>query len=259
MNINWRTGFIALALMITLPMAPVSALSVAELGFPAIYPTSAQTEEQMTMFALPPVNIQQEMNAGESPIFDFVVKDQAIELMPVEDELSGLLEKELGLELEQALVAGEDDGIFPPDVDIEQPPVSKEHFWTKKKVFIATGVLLTTGLLFGTLAFAFGGSGSGSGSGSGNGGFGFPGDPTKPTITPDPTPTCQDQGNCITPPPPLTCLEEGTCPEDLPTPSCLDEGTCPGTGKDIPHSPEPATFLLFGLGLFLPWLRRKTS
>ncbi len=258
MKLNWRTAFIASALVVTLPMAQVSALSVAELGFPAIYVTSSQAEESMTIFAHPPVNIQQEMNVSESPIFDFVVKDQAIELTPMPDELGGLLEKELSLGLEKELSMGQDDEIFPPDIDIEQAPVSKEHFWTKKKVFIATGVLLTTGLLFGVLAFALSGSGSGSGSGSSFGGGGGvpnnpnpddPSDPDDPLDVDDPIPplTCPDGGDCIP--------DDGGGPIGPPG---IDVVPLPDP-NGIPHSPEPATFLLFGLGLFLPLLRRKTS
>lgn len=127
--------------------------------------------------------------------------------------------------------------------------VSEGSFF-KSKEFL--GILIVTFGIGSLLAFMFG-SGSGSGGTSGGGGGG--GGPSTSNINSFNDDTFFDDTNFG------PSIDEKTCVGD-----CSTQG---GGGKEddvnsktqfpdgIPSNPEPSTFLLLGLGLLLPFLRRK--
>ena len=174
-----------------------------------------------------------------------------------------------------------------------------QHFWTSKKIWITTSIVLSTGLLLGLLLLlAAGGGGSGSSSGAGVGGgdggaldFGLGGIPgggdlnelfsplsgNNPSQNPENlTDTGEgDPNNGGDPSGGNGNGDENNPPSDQNIPPAgggggpTDDGVTdfvsppidtnlphiPGTG--IPHNPEPSTFLLLGLGLLLPFFRKK--
>lgn len=123
---------------------------------------------------------------------------------------------------------------MPGEQDLLEVPVLAEDdqkFWTTKKIVISTSLLLTTGLLIGLLLLLAGsGSGGSGGSGVGVGAGGGIGGilPVIPTGPGGPT-----------------------------GPANLTNPFVPTGG--IPHNPEPSTFLLMGLGLLVPFLRKRLS
>ena len=158
----------------------------------------------------------------------------------------------------------EDDELF------EEPVITigNERFWTKGKIIAGATILLSTGLLL-SLVFLLSGSGGGSGSGSGSGAGGGSGSGGG---GPDPSSLIDDElGDGNTPPP---GGEENSFPPiggggDVPGGDTIEQlidnggGLLPGGGNGIPggvpHNPEPSTFLLMGLGLLVPGLRKRFS
>ncbi len=170
------------------------------------------------------------------------------------------------------------------------------HFWTTKKLVITTTLLLTTGFLVGLLLLlASGGSSSGSGSSSGGGTSGGGSSPNSSLPPPSGTNgvlvsdgtglgggstpgggTSGGSGSDSNLPPGNDdgsgngdLLEEGgsgTGGGSLPiilggggTDSSVGNGALGGPlGGTIPHHPEPSTFLLMGLGLLVPFLRKRS-
>jgi len=145
------------------------------------------------------------------------------------------------------------------------------HFWTTRKLVITTTLLLSAGLLIGLLLGLTGGShgsstsflSDGSGPGGGSTGSGDPGtldnlgggppgnDPNDPN-NPDPTNGDPSDPSNSLPPGGGGPLPGGG--SDGPIDN-LGSPTLPGSG--IPHHPEPSTFLLMGLGLLVPLLRKR--
>ncbi len=141
-----------------------------------------------------------------------------------------------------------------------------QHFWTRGKIITASAILFSTGLLL-SLIFVLSGAGSGSGSGSGSGGGGNSNPPPDPN-----NPNLNDLNGDGTNPPPggdnsfPPIGGGGTGPGGEETiQQLLDNGggLLPGGGNGIPggvpHHPEPSTFLLMGLGLLVPFLRKRFS
>ena len=170
------------------------------------------------------------------------VQIPSVDLNPVEMIIGGTDDE--GIVMEQ----DDEDLLGVPVIAVDDT-----HFWTRGKIIIGTSLLLTTGLLVGLLLLlSSGGSGSGSGAGSGAGGGSGSsggsggGDPGLTDL--------------------LGGLPGGSLPGGLPgldgtgslpggLPGLLGGDTLPG-GK-IPHNPEPSTFLLMGLGLLVPYLRKR--
>jgi len=171
------------------------------------------------------------------------------------------------------------------------------HFWTTKKLVITTTLLLTTGLLVGLLLLlASGGGSSGSGSssdGGTSGGGSSPSNSLPPSgtdagvlasdgtglgggSTPGGGTAGGGSGSDSNLPPGNDdgsgngdLLEEGGSGAgggSLPiilggggTDSNVGNGALGGPlGGTIPHHPEPSTFLLMGLGLLVPFLRKRS-
>lgn len=172
------------------------------------------------------------------------------------------------------------------------------HFWTTKKLVITTSVLLTASLLVGLLLLLASGGSSGSGSSSGESGGGsggtsggspldsplnlssLPDGPTNPGAGSDNTtdsslnnpppgdgsPNGGDNDGDSTDADPdnpgdiNSILGGGEGAGDNSSNGGLDQiinnSGLPGSG--IPHHPEPSTFLLLGLGLLVPFLRRRS-
>lgn len=137
----------------------------------------------------------------------------------------------------QSIVTG--DGVLIPG--------SSERFWTRGKIWTSVSLMVITGLIIGLVAM-FSGSGSGSGdssgSGSGSGGNSGQGD----------TPPNGDPSN-----------PDGLPEGDGGNPPVVPGGGGSGSGSggpfvppsNIPHNPEPSTFLLAGLGLLIPLFRKR--
>ena len=145
-----------------------------------------------------------------------------------------------------------------PEMDFVPIQAEEGHpFWTKKKIVISATLLLTATVLLSGLLFLLGGSGSGSGSGSGDGSGGGPGGPGEPGGPPGdggPGDGGPGDGNPFIPPvggggP----IGPGT---GNPGDPFVSGDPIPG---GIPHHPEPSTFLLMGLGLIVPLLRKRWS
>ncbi len=150
-----------------------------------------------------------------------------------------------------------------------------QHFWTRGKIIAASAILFSTGLLL-SLIFVLSGAGSGSGSSSGSGSGGGSGgnpnppDPNNPNLN-DPnngglTDESSNDLNDATNNNGFPLIGGGTGPGGEETiQQLLDNGggLLPGGGNGIPggvpHHPEPSTFLLMGLGLLVPFLRKRFS
>ena len=140
------------------------------------------------------------------------------------------------------ILAEETPAVDDQELDLVPTTDEDHHFWTRGKVLVITTsvILTTTGLILGLLLL-LGGGGGGSGSGGGAGGGGGSG------------------GGAIVPP---IGFDIAGGPEDGLVPgTILGGGLVPGTipGGNIPHHPEPSTFLLMGLGLLIPFLRKRHS
>lgn len=112
-------------------------------------------------------------------------------------------------------------------------PETGHHFWTRRNVVLTTSILLTTGLVVGLLLLlaAGGGGGGGSSDSGGGGGAGFVG---------------AGGGELPLAPPIIPRIGFESGPGSIPGPS-------------VPHHPEPSTFLLLGLGLLIPLLRKREA
>lgn len=245
---NYKNGLIVMVLTVALPLSQAHA-SVTELGFTEIdFPAAAYIEESMAIGDFIPPIVQNEVGSGEHPFYDFILKEEdVIETGPQPDELQLILDEEL-----TQAVMGEE--VLPIETTIPGAK-AKGRFWTKGKVLLTTGVLLSVGVLFGVLAFAFSGSGSGNGSGSGSGGGG--GAPNNPNSNPnDPNPNPDPNTPLVTCPGGDNCIPDNG--DDPIGPPGIDVIPLPNP-RGIPHNPEPSTLLLLGLGLFMPFLKRKSS
>ncbi len=145
------------------------------------------------------------------------------------------------------------------------------HFWTTRKLVITSTLLLTTGLLVGLLLMlSSGGSSSGSGAGNAGGGGGGGGGNNPPPNDPNngPPQNANKDPKVVDPPvdpdvvpyvpPPI--IPPVVDPDlDIIDPiidPILPDNQLP-PGNNIPHHPEPSTFLLMGLGLLVPMLRKR--
>lgn len=135
-------------------------------------------------------------------------------------------------------------------LDVPVIAVDDSRFWTQRKIVVTTSILLSTGLLVGLLLLlSGGGSGAGAGAGGGAGSAGGSGG-DNPGSGGSPDSGLADPFGGL---PGGSLPGGGTLPGGLPG---LDgTGTLPA-GK-IPHNPEPSTFLLMGLGLLVPFLRKR--
>jgi len=168
------------------------------------------------------------------------------------------------------------------------------HFWTSKKFIITTTILLTTGLLVGLLlALSGGSSGSGSSTGESGGGSGAgsgsTGDnslnlsnPPSGDTTPGGDLNNNLNENSLNNPPGGDGNPGGdndnltdTDPEDTSDINSIVGGGGGGNNSSngdidqiinnsdlpesgLPHHPEPSTLLLMGLGLLVPFLRKRS-
>ncbi len=167
----------------------------------------------------------------------------------------GNLGKEFGLTDDFELIGSED--ILEIQMD--------KGFWTKEKILVGSGLLLTLSLLLGIFAFAGSGGGSSSGSNSGSGSGGGDG-------------SGSGGGNGGPDPGFASGSGSGGSGGGSEEPSSSDSGRDTGRAAggailgagaiaggsgflggaaNIPHHPEPTTFLLLGLGLLFPFLRRR--
>ena len=239
---NLKNILIAITLIVTLPMAQAYC-SVPEFVLPPVdFSMVPNLNENMTITNIVPATIQDETVAGDEPIFNFLTKDEeVIEVGPQQDELELILNEELTQIGEEAPI----DSVIPGSQN-------KGRFWTKGKILVTTGILLSVGVLFGVLAFAFAGSGSGSGSGDGSGTGGGGGAPDNPQGNGD-QPNDNDNPDGGIPPGGGGPIGGGDDPIGPP-----GEGFVPlPEGHGIPHNPEPSTFILLGLGLLVPFFRRR--
>ena len=231
----------------------------------------------------PPYEVEMLKNAEGEEINKYLlaVEDVFSEFFPPKDD-------EEVKEILGAILSGSQ-----PITQEEFIALEHEGFWTKRKVLLGLGgLLLATGILAGILAIAQSGGGSNSGSGvsgghSGGGSAGFlqlngpsPGGPLGeeggPTTRdgaglpygngPLPGEPSGDGGN------PLAILGIGS-PEiingssDSGSSSILNIGGGIASGglqggglpSPIPSNPEPSTWVLLGLGLFFPFIRRRQS
>lgn len=120
----------------------------------------------------------------------------------------------------------------------------RQRFWNRDRILIGSGILLLTGLVLGLVAL-LSGSGSGSGSSSSSGSSGNTGNNASPG-----GPLSEGLGGSGGP-------GEGG---GIPPVGGGDGGFPLGGGRGsfpIPHNPEPSTFLLAGLGLLIPLLRKR--
>ncbi|MBI4358216.1 MAG: PEP-CTERM sorting domain-containing protein [Candidatus Omnitrophica bacterium] len=111
-------------------------------------------------------------------------------------------------------------------------PTDDQPFWTKGKLIVTSSVVLTTGLVVGLilLLVSVGGGGSSGGGGGGSGGNPFI-PPIVDLLDPDSTSKIITDNSKKT----ITDIPLG------------------------PHHPEPSTFLLMGLGLLIPFLKKRHS
>ena len=259
---NWKFILPAVALIVALPISQAFC-AVTELGFT---PLSASNEAALSssttsgndqagtfggLEVVPPeTSMLTEAIAADHSLVDFFVKDEA--------------EEGVGDIVDEELVSVDDFGVSFGDAFSSSSHES--GFWTKKKILITTGILLTVGLLFGLLAGLTGGSsGSGSGSGSGGGGgaggnggsngsSGSDGDGGGSGAG-DGVTVGGGTGTGILVPLLVDGSNSGGGTSDTSGFNSGNGGTSGPTG--IPHSPEPATIFLLGLGLFLPFWRRR--
>jgi len=178
-------------------------------------------------------------------------------------------------EIEALVLTGEEEE--------EELILAGAGFWTKGKVLITTGILLFGGLLLAILGLAAGGSGGGtsigissgpgsgdnsSGDGNASGGpssvFSSSGDisensgNTSNAGDSDGSTGFVGGGAGTTPGFPGTSSDGFSSSSSLGGGSGGIGGGGSGTnGSSIPHSPEPATVLLMGFGLLVPFLRRR--
>ena len=143
------------------------------------------------------------------------------DLLQVQTIISGSSVHQPSIEVQEDM-----DDLLEAPIDV----TDDEKFWTNKKIVITSSVLLTAGILIGLLLLLAGGGGSGSGAGSGGGaGGGFAG---------------------------LGGIPDGDSPIIPPADLLID----PLNPPFVPHhNPEPSTFLLMGLGLLVPILRKRFS
>lgn len=139
-----------------------------------------------------------------------------------------------------------DDLLPEPIADVDD-----QRFWTSKKIVISSSILLTAGLLVGLLLLlAGGGSGGGSSAGTVGGSSGAVAGAGIPGIVPGVNGGVAggDLVNII----PFGVLEGPDPGLDSTNPLSLPVG-------QVPPNPEPSTFLLMGLGLLVPFLRKRFS
>ncbi|GEM_PF-3956810 len=168
--------------------------------------------------------------------------------------------------IEMQDVTGDEELLYSPLI------TNDHHFWTRGKIILGSTILLSTGLLL-SLVFLLSGSGSGSGSDSnsntgGSGGGSDPGnggDPGQSGLNNGGDPGAggpkggTDNENLFAlggggPNPDNSNLNDLI--NELGNDNGLQTGNLP---LGIPHHPEPSTILLMGLGLLVPFFKKRLS